>query len=381
MMTPSAETFVTLRREFHAHPELAREETRTSSTISRLLAEWGYRVHDGIGGHGVVGVLSRGHGSKSIALRADIDALPISEETGAPYASRHAGKMHACGHDGHTAIMLATAHDLAKRPFGDGTVVAVFQPAEEIGQGAKAMFDDGLLERFGFDAVFGLHNLPGMPAGEWGFRSGPFWAALDDLVVDIRGFGGHGGLPHLTRDPVVAGAQMVLALQSIVSRNVDPLQAAVVTVGAFNAGAARNVVPNAASLGLNIRSFEPDVRDLIIKRIGEIATGMANAFQVEISMQVRHNTRAVVNDPTMTAFARDVAIGRFGTEKVHDQIRPMSVSDDFAEFLVRRPGSYIVLGNGEKSFPLHHPKYDFNDELIAPASAYWGELVRSFLRN
>jgi hippurate hydrolase len=375
------ETFVRLRRDLHAHPEIAREEVRTSGTIARLLGEWGYQVHTGIGGHGVVGVLRRGHGSKSIAIRADFDALPILEETGLPYASRYSGKMHACGHDGHTAILLAAAAELARAPAPDGTFIAVFQPAEEIGQGAKAMFEDRLLERFAFDAVFGLHNIPGTPVGTFGFRAGRFWTAVDNLEITIRGFGGHGGLPHLARDPLVAGAHMVVALQTIVSRNTDPLESAVVTLGAFNSGNVNNVIPDKAILALNVRTFDGSVRDMILKRIDAIATHLANAFQVEAEVRYQRGTRAVVNDGAMTAFARDVARDLGETTLVEDQIGPMSVSDDFSEFLVRRPGSYVVIGNGVESLPLHHPKYDFNDALIAPAAAYWSALVRAYLQQ
>jgi len=373
--------FVKQRRDFHAHPELAGEEERTSEIIARLLAGWGYQVHAGIGGHGVVGLLQREHGARCVAIRADFDALPIEEQTGLPYASRHPGRMHACGHDGHTAILLAAACELAQHPPADGTFAAIFQPAEEIGRGARAMFEDRLLERFGFDTVFGLHNIPGMATAEPGFRAGPFWAGVDNLEITLRGFGGHAGLPHLARDPLVAGAHLVLALQTIVSRNTDPLEAAVVTVGAFNSGKASNVIPDTAALAVNVRSFVPHVRDLALKRIEEIARQISGAFEVEADVRRVRGTRAVVNDAAMTAFARDVAGDHFGPATVQDDIRPMSVSDDFAEFLVRRPGSYIAFGNGKDSFPLHHPRYDFNDALIAPAASYWCRLVHRYLKN
>jgi hippurate hydrolase len=373
--------FIRIRRDFHVHPELSCEETRTSETIARLLSAWGYDVHTGLGGHGVVGLLRRGHGSKCVAIRADFDALPIQEETGLAYESKYPGKMHACGHDGHTAILLAAAHALARKPVADGTFAAVFQPAEELGHGARAMFEEGLLERFDFDAVFGLHNIPGMPVGTFGFRAGPFWAAVDNLDVEIQGFGGHGGLPQLARDPLVAGAQMVLALQTIVSRNTDPLDAVVVTLGAFHSGKAHNVIPDTATLAVNVRSFTPAVRETTLKRIEEITTRLAGAMQVDAEVRLLRGTPAVVNDPAMTHFARDVARELFGPAKVLDEMRRMSVSDDFSEFLARRPGSYIVIGNGEQSFPLHHPKYDFNDDLIAPAAAYWSRLVSEYLRR
>jgi hippurate hydrolase len=378
---PDADVFVRLRRDLHAHPELACDEVRTADVVARLLVEWGYAVHAGIGGHGVVGVLRCGHGSKAIALRADMDALPIAEETGAPHASRLPGKMHACGHDGHTAILLAAASALARDRPPDGTLVAVFQPAEEIGHGAKAMLEDRLLERFSFDAVFGLHNIPGMPASALGFRSGPFWAAVDNFDVTVEGFGGHGGLPHFARDPLVTAAHMVVALQTIVSRETDPLESAVVTVGAFNSGKANNVIPDTARLALNVRSFTAPVRELTLARLREVIPRLAEAFRVRAEVGLARSTRAVVNDQAMTSFARDTAVALFGPDKVEAEMRPMSVSDDFAEFLVHRPGSYIAVGNGEASYPLHHPKYDFNDALIAPAATYLAELARAYLRR
>jgi hippurate hydrolase len=375
------EQFVCVRREFHSHPELSHEEVRTSQTIARLLTGWGYQVHTGIGGHGVVGVLKRGQGSKSIALRADFDALAVQEESSLPHASRRAGKMHACGHDGHAAVLLAAAYQLGLSPDLNGTLVTIFQPAEETGRGAKAMIADGLLERFPFDAIFGLHNVPDLPTGSLGFRSGPFWAAVDNLDIVIQGFGGHGGRPNLARDPLVAGAHMVTALQTIVSRAVDPFDPSVVTIGAFKAGTVNNVIPDKAELAVNVRSFAPSARELILNRIREISAHVAGAFGVSCELRFDHGTPAVVNDPAMTTFARNVAEDLMGTERVHDEVPLMSFSDDFAEFLLHRPGSYLVVGNGEASWPLHHPKYDFNDEVIAPAASYWYRLVHAFLNE
>jgi hippurate hydrolase len=379
LLSIDVEQFVQVRRHIHSHPELSQEEVCTSETIARLLTGWGYQVHTGIGGQGVVGVLQRGHGSKSVALRADFDALAVHEESDFPHASRYPGKMHACGHDGHTAILLAAACQLARSADLHGTLITIFQPAEETGRGAKAMIADGLLQRFPFDAIFGLHNVPDLPAGSLGFRSGPFWAAVDNFDIAIQGFGGHGGRPHLARDPLVAGAHLVVALQTIVSRTVDPFEPSVVTVGAFKAGTVNNVIPDRAELAVNVRSFTPFARDVILARMRDITTHIANAFEVHSELHLDHSTAAVVNDAAMTVFAHDVARELLGPDRVRNNVPLMSFSDDFSEFLLHRPGTYLVIGNGEGSRPLHHPTYDFNDALIAPGASYWTRLVHSYL--
>ncbi|WP_170479995.1 amidohydrolase [Ruegeria arenilitoris] len=246
-MKPLAECvdyFVEIRKAFHSFPELSQKEERTSATIAELLNGWGFEVCDKIGGYGVVGVLRRGTASKSVGLRADFDALPILEETGLEHASQNPGVMHACGHDGHSAILLAACYELARSPFCDGTFVAIFQPAEEVGEGAKAMFQDELESRFPTDAYFGLHNIPGLPAGHFGLAEGPFWAAVDDVTITLKGFGGHAGFPHLARDPVVAACNLGVALQTVVSRTLNPVDPAVLTIGAIHAGEAHNVIPD-----------------------------------------------------------------------------------------------------------------------------------------
>ncbi|SEE46501.1 hippurate hydrolase [Rhizobiales bacterium GAS188] len=368
-----------LRRDFHMHPELAFEEHRTSETIARLLQGWGYQVHSGLAGTGVVGRLSHGTGRRSLGIRADFDALPIHEETGAAHASRNPGKMHACGHDGHTTILLVAARFLAQTKRFDGTINVIFQPAEEIGRGAAAMIDQGLFERFDCDAVFGLHNIPGLRTGVFGFKPGIFWAAIDKIDIRLNGFGGHGALPHLSMDPLVAGASIVMALQTIVSRNVDPLESGVVTVGAFRSGEAGNVIPDTADLRLSLRSFTPAVRGILLDRVQAIAAHQARSFGVAMAAEITPGCPALVNDPAQTAFARRIAAEHFDANAVSDLDRPMSVSDDFALFLQKRPGAYVVLGNGEQSHPLHHPKYDFNDDTILPAASYWVKLAQAYL--
>ncbi|QCI63597.1 M20 aminoacylase family protein [Phreatobacter stygius] len=378
-MAEWGDEFTRLRRDFHMHPELAFAENRTSETIARLLQGWGYRVHRGLGGTGVVGSLSQGTGRRSLGIRADFDALPIQEATGASHASRHPGKMHACGHDGHSAILLAAARFLAETRGFDGTINVIFQPAEEIGRGAAAMIDQGLFALFDCDAVFGLHNMPGMKTGVLGFKPGVFWAAIDKIDVRLRGFGGHAALPHLSRDPLVAGAAMVTALQTVISRNVDPLDSAVLTVGAFHSGEAGNVIPDTADLRLNLRSFTPAVRAVLVDRVRAIVSNHARSFGIEAEVTVTPGCPALVNDPDETAFARRTAAEHFGSDGVADLERPMSVSDDFALFLANRPGAYVVLGNGEQSYPLHHPSYDFNDDTILPAASYWVKLAQIYL--
>ena len=378
-MAESAAMFTRVRHDFHMHPELAFEETRTSEAIARLLREWGYQVHTGIAGTGVVGSMSHGTGRRSLGIRADFDALPIREETGVPHASRNHGKMHACGHDGHTTILLAAARFIAERKMFDGTINLIFQPAEEIGRGAAAMIDQGLFERFDCDAVFGLHNIPGMRTGVLGFKPGIFWASIDKIELRLSGFGSHAALPHLSKDPLVAGAHIVMALQTIVSRNVDPLESGVVTVGAFRSGEAGNVIPDTADLRLSLRSFTPAIRSMLMERVRAIVTHQAQSFGVAAEIKVAPGYSALVNDPAQTAFARRVAAEQLGLDAIVDLDRPMSVSDDFALLLEKRPGTYIVIGNGEDSYPLHHPRYDFNDDTILPAASYWVRMAESYL--
>lgn len=369
---------VALRHDLHRHPELAFQETRTSALIAERLAAWGYQVTTGIAGTGVVGSLRRGSGRRHLGIRADIDALPIAEDTGLPYASATPGVMHACGHDGHTAILLAAARHLAETGGFDGTLHLIFQPAEEIGGGARRMLAEGLLERFPLDAIFGLHNWPGEPVGRFGFVEGPAMAAVDQVDATIRGKGGHGAAPHETIDPVVAAAQVVTALQTVVSRNVDPLEAAVVTVGSIHGGQASNVIPGTVDLKLTLRSYSPSVRDLLQARVPNLIRAVSEGLGATAEVVHRRGFPSVINAPAETALVRDVAVQAFGPDAVIDVFRPRTASEDFAFFLERVPGAFVFVGTGSGA-PLHSPAYRFNDAIIAPAAALWVSLTRRFL--
>ena len=369
-----ADELVAIRRDFHSNPELAFEEKRTSGIVARLLGEWGYRVETGIGGTGVVGTLSKGSGSRSIGIRADMDALPIRETTGLPYASRTPGRMHACGHDGHTTMLLGTARGLARNPTFDGTVHLIFQPAEEDIGGARRMMDDGLFARFPCDAVFALHNLPGLDVGRFLFREGPIMAAVDIAKVLVKGRGGHGAMPHLTADPVVATAAMVTALQTIVSRNVDPLEEAVISVGILKAGDFPTVIPAEASLEIAVRSCSRATRDLLQRRIEELAVLQARSFDCSAEVVYERGYPVTVNNGAQCRFARRVAVEQVGDEGVRDLSKPMMISEDFAFMLEERPGCYFFVGNGPSS-SLHDSGYDFNDAAIVPGVRYWLSLV------
>ncbi|KSV69388.1 amidohydrolase [Sinorhizobium sp. GL2] len=369
---------VAIRRDLHQHPELAFQEKRTSSVVGDLLASWGYEVSRGIAGTGIVATLRGGQGEKAIGLRADMDALPIEEATGLAYASRHKGVMHACGHDGHTAILLAAARFLATEGRFDGTLRLIFQPAEEIGAGARKMLSEGLFERFPVDAVFGLHNWPGVTAGRFGFVSGPAMASVDQANITIVGKGGHGAEPHLTVDPVLATASLITALQSLVSRNVDPQDMAVVTVGSIHGGQASNVIPESVSLKLTLRAFDGDVRRLLGERVQALARAQAESFGAKAEVDYKLGFPALVNHPDETAFARNVALQALGPEAVVADFRPRTASEDFAFFLEEKAGNYAFVGNGD-SASLHSAQYDFNDAIIAPAARYWVRLVETFL--
>lgn len=369
---------VAIRRDLHQHPELAFQEKRTSSVVGDLLASWGYEVSRGIAGTGIVATLRGGQGEKAIGLRADMDALPIEEATGLAYASRHKGVMHACGHDGHTAILLAAARFLATEGRFDGTLRLIFQPAEEIGAGARKMLSEGLFERFPVDAVFGLHNWPGVTAGRFGFVSGPAMASVDQANITIVGKGGHGAEPHLTVDPVLATASLITALQSLVSRNVDPQDMAVVTVGSIHGGQASNVIPESVSLKLTLRAFNGDVRRLLGERVQALARAQAESFGAKAEVDYKLGFPALVNHPDETAFARNVALQALGPEAVVADFRPRTASEDFAFFLEEKAGNYAFVGNGD-SASLHSAQYDFNDAIIAPAARYWVRLVETFL--
>ncbi len=379
-----AEEFIELRRDIHRHPELAFDEHRTAALVAERLQAWGYAVERGIGGTGVVGRLVRGNGSRRLGLRADMDALPIIEASGAPWSSRHAGVMHACGHDGHTAMLLAAARHLAEHGRFDGTLNLIFQPAEESAGGALRMIEDGLFDRYPCDAVFAMHNMPGIAQGRLVLREGAAMASSDYATITLTGIGGHGGLPHKTADPIVAAASIVMALQTVVSRNIDPLQMAVVTVGAVHAGKANNVIPASATLEISVRSLDRDVRAAIERRIKALVVAQAESFGVRAHIDWRPGYSVLVNTPAETAFAREAALDLLGADRVTLQGPPLTGSEDFAFMLERVPGSYLLIGNGDGESPgacmVHNPGYDFNDENMAVGAAYWVLLAERFLR-
>lgn len=377
--------FIQLRRDIHRHPELAYAEHRTADLVAAKLESWGYAVHRGLGGTGVVGTLQRGQGTRRLGLRADMDALPIEETTGLPWASANPGVMHACGHDGHTAILLAAAKAIADDAHFDGTLHLIFQPAEEGGGGALRMIEEGLFEQHPCDAVFAMHNMPGHPQGQLILRDGPMMASSDNVIVELEGVGGHGALPHRTADPVVAGAAIVMGLQSIVARNVDPQEMAVITVGAFQAGQANNVIPQTATLRLSVRALNSGVRDLLETRITELVNAQALSYGVRARIDYRRSYPVLVNHLDETNLARDVAEELVGADQVVRQGSALSGSEDFAFFLEQVPGTYLLIGNGEGESDghgacmVHNPGYDFNDKNIAIGSAYWSLLVKRYL--
>ena len=375
------EEMIALRHEIHAHPELGFEEFVTSDLVAQRLTEWGYEVHRGLGGTGVVGTLKVGDGQRRLGLRADMDALPIHEATGLDYASRIPGKMHACGHDGHTAMLLAAAKHLAQSRNFNGTLHLIFQPAEEGLGGAKRMLDEGLFERFPCDAVFAMHNMPGFPTGKLGFRAGPFMASSDTVIIDIDGRGGHGAVPHKAIDPVVVCANVVLALQTIVSRNVPPLDMAIVTVGAIHSGDAPNVIPQTAQMKLSVRALRPEVRDLLQERITALVHAQASAYGATARIDYQRRYPVLVNDDAMTAFAQDVARVWLGEEGLIGEMAPLTGSEDFSFLLEHCAGSYLIIGNGdgEGGCMVHNPGYDFNDDCLATGAAYWVQLTERFL--
>ena len=371
---------IALRRSIHAHPELGFEEFITSELVAERLTEWGFQVSKGVGKTGVVATLKNGEG-RSLGLRADMDALPIQETTGLPYASRVDGVMHACGHDGHTATLLAAGKYLAQTRAFNGTLHLVFQPAEEGLGGARKMLEDGLLERFPCDAIFAMHNVPGYPAGHFGFYSGPFMASADTVTIKIIGNGGHGAVPHKAIDPVVVCSSIVMALQSIVSRNVNPQEMAIITVGSIHSGTASNVIPASAEMSLSVRALTPEIRQLLEVRITELAKGQAASFGAQAHIDYQHCHPVLINHPDETAFAREVARDWLGEGQLIDDLRPFTASEDFAFILEKCPGSYLVIGNGqgESGCLLHNPAYDFNDACLPIGASYWVKLAERFL--
>ncbi|RUT31237.1 amidohydrolase [Arsenicitalea aurantiaca] len=369
------------RHDLHANPELLYDVHRTAGKVAEMLQSFGVdEVATGIGRTGVVGVIRgrNGGAGKVIALRADMDALPITEKSGRPYASRNPGKMHACGHDGHTAMLLGAARYLAETRNFEGTAIVIFQPAEEGGAGARTMMEDGLMERFGIDEVYGLHNMPGIPAGQFAIREGGMMAGTDEFAIEIEGVGGHAAMPNRTVDPIVVGAQIVTALQTIVSRNVDPLRSAVVSVTTFNAGSAHNVIARTARLSGTVRTLDEAVRDQVEARLRQTAEQIAAAFGATAQVSYRRGYPVTVNAPHQTAFAAQVAGDVAGVERVEIGVDATMGGEDFAYMLQARPGAYIFLGNGD-SAQLHTETYDFNDEIIPAGVSYFCRLVETGL--
>ncbi|MCP8884858.1 M20 family metallopeptidase [Devosia sp. XJ19-1] len=368
------------RRDLHAHPEVLFEVHRTADFVAEKLRAFGCdEVVTGLGRTGVVGIIQgRGKGGKTIGLRADMDALPMTEKTGLPHASTSEGKMHACGHDGHTAMLLGAAKYLAETRNFDGRVALIFQPAEEGGGGGKVMLDDGLIEKFDIAEVYGMHNWPGMPVGTFGIRAGGIMAATDRFYIDIIGKGGHAARPHVTIDPIIVAAQMVSALQTIVSRNLDPLANAVLSVTMVEAGEADNVISRTAKITGTVRTLDGDVQDFIETRLGEFVPQFAQSFGAEASVRYARGYPVTVNAPEQTEFAASVARDIVGAGQVDDDTAPSMGGEDFSFMLNERPGAYIFLGNGD-STELHTDTYDFNDEAIPVGVSYWVRLVEKAL--
>ena len=365
------------RRDIHAHPELGFEEERTAAVVAEKLESFGIPVHRGLAKTGVVGVLEGAPGERAIALRADMDALPILEAGDAPHRSTNDGTMHACGHDGHTTMLLGAARYLAETRNFAGTVYFVFQPAEEGLGGGEAMVTEGLFERFPAEAVYGMHNWPGLAAGEIAVRTGPMMAACDEFEITVEGTGAHGAMPHLGIDPIVAAAQIVTGLQSIVARTMDPLEAGVVSVTKIHGGDAFNVIPQAVELAGTVRTFKPEVRETIAAGIERIATSTAAALGARARVTVEGRFPATVNTAEETARAEAAAQAVVGAERVHNDLAPCMGSEDFAYMLRARPGSYVWIGNGAGAGGcfLHNPGYDFNDEVLPVGASYWATLV------
>ena len=367
------------RHDIHAHPELLFDVHRTAATVADKLKAFGCdEVVPGIGRTGVVGVIrgKRGQGEKVIGLRADMDALPIEEATGVPYKSTVPGKMHACGHDGHTAMLLGAAKYLAETRNFSGTAVLVFQPAEEGGGGGREMVKDGLMERFGVQEVYGMHNYPGLPIGQFGIRTGPLMASADTVSIEIEGVGGHAARPQLSVDTVLVGAQIINQIQSIVARNVDPLKAAVISICVFQAGTIDNVIPQTAHLRGTARALAPDVRDLLEKRLHEVVEGTARLYGAKAKLTYRRGYPVLKNHEQQTSFAASIASEIVGADRVDTDFPPVMGAEDFSYMLEARAGAFIFVGNGD-SAGLHHPAYNFNDDVIPVGTSYWVRLVET----
>ncbi|MDQ5915222.1 MAG: hypothetical protein QG584_1113 [Pseudomonadota bacterium] len=370
-----------IRRDIHAHPELAFNETRTADIVAAELARYGVEVHRGLAKTGVVGVIRSGSSSRMIGLRADMDALPLKEMNEFPHRSKHEGCMHACGHDGHTTMLLGAARYLAANRNFDGTVVCIFQPAEESEGGAAVMIEDGLFEQFPVDAVYGLHNWPGIPVGEMAVMPGPVMAGTCAFEITVRGHGCHAAMPHQGIDTIVAASQLVQALQTVVSRNLHPCDAAVVSVTQFHSGSAWNIIPEEAVLRGTIRTFKPEVQEMVERAVERLCSGVASANGAQIGVVFDHRYPPTVNSAAETGICRSVAAALLGDDKVrHDELPSMG-AEDFAYMLREKPGCYVWLGNGPGTggCTLHNPHYDFNDEIIGLGVRYWVSLVQETL--
>jgi hippurate hydrolase len=373
-----ADEMIAIRHDLHVHPELCFQEQRTAALVADKLTEWGIPVHQGLGGTGVVGVVKNGASARAVGLRADMDALPVVERNTFAHASQYPGRMHACGHDGHTTILLAAAQHLARQRNFEGTVYLIFQPAEEGGGGARQMIKDGLFDRFPMDAVFAMHNWPGMKAGQSAVGPGPVMASANDFEIVIYGKGSHAALPHTGTDPVLAGCAMVQTFQTIVSRNKNPVEPGVLSVTMFHAGETDNIVPDQARIAGTVRTFSIELLDLIEQRMREIAEYLCAAHGVRCTFGFHRNYPPTVNDTAQANFMREVMIETFGIENVLAQT-PAMTAEDFSIMLQAKPGAYAFIGNGADQCPLHNASYDFNDELIVPGAALWVRLVERFL--
>ena len=366
------------RRDFHENPELLYEVHRTAGIVAAKLKEFGCdEVVEGIGKTGVIGVIhGRKSSSKVVGLRADMDALPIEEETNLPHRSKTSGTMHACGHDGHTAMLLGAAKHLAATRDFDGTVIVIFQPAEEGGAGGKAMVEDGMMDRWGIQEVYGMHNMPGIAPGHISLKRGPIMAAADQFTIEIEGKGAHAAAPHLGIDPVLIGAHIITALQSIASRNADPLKSVVVSTTMFHAGTAFNIIPSRATLTGTVRTLEHAMRDLAETRFRAIVEGTAKMFGAEVTITYNRGYPATVNHDSEADYVAEIAKATFGTEAVDDAVAPMMGGEDFSYMLLERPGAYIFIGNGDTA-GLHHPAYDFNDDVLPAGIQIWTEIAKA----
>ena len=383
-----AAAIAALRRDIHAHPELCFEETRTADIIAGQLTDWGIPIHRGLGTTGVVAILKAGTSERAVGLRADIDALPITERNQFAHASRHPGKMHACGHDGHTAMLLAAAKHLSRHRNYDGTVYLIFQPAEEGGGGAREMIKDGIFEKFPMEAVFGAHNWPGMAVGQFALKSGPAFASSNEFKITIHGKGSHAAMPHNGLDPVPVACQMVQAFQTIISRNKRPIDAGVISVTMIHAGEATNVVPDSCEIQGTVRTFTLEVLDLIERRMKEVAEHTCAAFETRCDFEFVRNYPPTINHAAETQFAREVMTKMVGADNVQE-FEPTMGAEDFSYFLLEKPGCYFLIGNGDGSHRegghgmgpcmLHNPSYDFNDDLIPLGASLWVRLAEAWL--